>query len=500
MTSITAFVLRNTGLTFPVAAVSPQHLEQMKTDLMVVPNKHGGPVEVVEEYPVYNLFHAGGVAFMSVPRYYAEQCSPPRSTKPLIPVPPDQWTNRLAEGNDISVPFEGALRPVQQQAIDAYRAEIDARGGTGGGLFDLGCGEGKTAAAIYVATTVLRKKTLVIVHKEFLANQWTDRIRQFAPTARIGRLQGQTVDIDNRDFVICMLQSLTKLDKYPRSLFQSFGLTIVDEVHHISSKVFSRALYTVVTKHTLGLSATMERKDGTTEVFKWFLGRVVFTSNRDTSHQVEVHQVYYTCGDSEFNDTARNYRGEVQYSTMISKLCTFGPRTDFILGQLIQLLTAEPHRQVMVIAHNRNVLTYAYQWLTHRHPSITVGYYVGGMKEEALKATELCTVVLATYSMAAEALDIPTLSVLFMVSPKTDIVQTVGRILRIKRTDMRPLIYDFVDTHEFFRRQAATRRTFYRKQGYRLVSSFEEKDEEDTSATTATDSVCLIPLKKQKVK
>ena len=39
------------------------------------------------------------------------------------------------------------------------------------------------------------------------------------------------------------------------------GFTILDEVHHISSEVFSNALFKIVTKYMLGLSATLERKD-----------------------------------------------------------------------------------------------------------------------------------------------------------------------------------------------------------------------------------------------
>ena len=72
-----------------------------------------------------------------------------------------------------------------------------------------------------------------------------------------------------------MLQSLSMKD-YPREMFYEYGFTVVDECHHISAEVFSRAFFKVVTKHALGLSATMTRKDGLTKVLKWFLGDVVY--------------------------------------------------------------------------------------------------------------------------------------------------------------------------------------------------------------------------------
>jgi superfamily II DNA or RNA helicase len=98
----------------------------------------------------------------------------------------------------------------------------------------------------------------------------------------------------------------------------------------------------------------------------------------------------------------------------------------------------------------------------------TTGYYVGGMKQKDLQSTEEKQIVLATYAMAAEALDIKTLSTLVMVTPKTDIIQSVGRILRVKHEN--PIIVDIVDRHDVFQNQFRQRKTFYRKCNYRIVS------------------------------
>ena len=127
-------------------------------------------------------------------------------------------------------------------------------------------------------------------------NQWVERIQQFLPTARIGKIQGQVIDIEGKDIVLCMLQSLV-LKEYPSSLFDSFGFTILDEVHHISSETFSNALFKVVTKYMLGLSATMDRKDGTTKIFKMFLGDVIHKVERKDEYAVEVRAVTYKTND-----------------------------------------------------------------------------------------------------------------------------------------------------------------------------------------------------------
>jgi superfamily II DNA or RNA helicase len=268
------------------------------------------------------------------------------------------------------------------------------------------------------------------------------------------------------------------MKEYHPDTFNSFGLTIIDEVHHISSEVFSCALFKLVTRYTLGLSATMNRKDGTTKVFKMFLGEVVYKGKRDEEHKVVVRAIDYKANDEEFNEVKLDFRGNVQYSTMISKLCEYNRRSEFILKVLSDMLKENPNQQVMILAHNKNLLKYLHDAIDHRNIA-TVGYYVGGMKESSLKETECKKVVIATYAMAAEALDIKTLTTLIMATPKTDIEQSVGRILREKHSN--PIVVDIVDSHDLFKNQWRKRKTFYKKENYKIIYTTSVKYLPDTS-------------------
>lgn len=392
-----------------------------------------------------------------LPRFYGETMfGPPRAMK-------------LGEGEDIALTFAGELRPNQVPVVDTYLAAVSATEPFGGGgLLELECAYGKTVLSLFLIAA-LRKKTLVIVHKEFLMNQWIERIQQFLPCARVGKLQGTVAEIENNDIVIGMLQTLS-MKEIPAETFASFGFTIIDEVHHISSEVFSCALFRIVTKYMLGLSATMERKDGMTKIFKMFLGEVLFKGKRDDVHKVEVRGLTYMVKDDpEFNRVLVDARGNVKFSTMISKLCSYQPRSDFILRVLADMLLASrgasPPMQVMILAHNKSLLKYLHDSVTSRHMA-TVGYYIGGMKEADLKKSETCQVIIATYSMAAEALDIKTLNTLIMATPKTDIEQSVGRILRdVKST---PVILDIVDEHPPFQNQWKKRKAYYKMQKYTI--------------------------------
>ena len=469
------------GYTLIKSELSEEQIRHIQTDLTVKPMTQCAPGinTQIHTFPVYRE----SVNKYYVPRYYGENTfGAPKQIK-------------ISEGDNIDLTFAGELREPQKIVVKTYMDHVaNAKNGKeegGGGLLELPCAAGKTVISINIISR-LKKKTLVIVHKEFLGNQWIERINQFLPGARIGKIQGQIMDIENKDIVICMLQSLSMKD-YHANTFDSFGLTIIDEVHHISSEVFSRALFKLVTKYMLGLSATMNRKDGTTKVFKMFLGEVVYKGAREDEHDVVVRAIEYVSNDPEFSALVTDFRGNVQYSTMISKLCAYNRRSEFILRVLKDMLEENPTQQVMILAHNKNLLAYLYDAIKHRNIS-TVGYYIGGMKEHALKESEQKRVIIATYSMAAEALDIKTLTTLIMATPKTDIEQAVGRILREKHGS--PVVVDIIDEHSTFKNQWTKRKSFYKKQNYKIINASSETYDPDISTwkTTTKSKPCdLVP-------
>lgn len=418
----------------------------IRSDLNVRPYIPKSPIQP----PSYPVFRESGLKYY-LPRYYGLKHYGKADE------------NRLPPGDDINTAFVGDLRDYQLNIVDIYKKSAAS---VGGGLLEIPCGRGKTVIALKIISE-LKKKTLVIVHKGFLLNQWIERIGQFLPDARVGRIQGQIIDIEEKDIVIGMLQSLS-MKEYPDDMFNSFGLTIVDECHHISSEVFCRSLQRIMTAYTLGLSATMNRKDGLTKVFKMFLGDIVYSEERESTDEVLVKAIQYVVDDQEFNEMCYDYRGNPAYSTMISKLCAFNGRSEFILQVIEKELKVAPEQQIMILAHNKNLLTYLHDAIAHRKIAEgSVGYYVGGMKEADLKKSETCKIIVATYAMAAEALDIKTLTTLVLATPKTDIVQAVGRILRVKHK--RPMVVDIIDSHEVFLSQWQKRRKYYNENNYQIM-------------------------------
>jgi superfamily II DNA or RNA helicase len=419
----------------------------IKTNLSVKPYLPKSPVQPES----FSLYRESPQKFY-VPRYFG------------VDNFGDFCENKLSMGDNINLDFKGDLRPYQINIVNKYLNFVKD---SGGGLLDVDPGKGKTVMALYIISK-LKKKTLVIVHKSFLLNQWIERIQQFLPDARVGKIQGQVVDIDDKDIVIGMLQSLSQKE-YPDDMFNSFGLSIYDETHHLGAEVFSRCMIRTITNYTLGLSGTMQRKDGLTKVFKMFLGDIIHKEKTNTQeHSVIVKGIKYKSEDPEFNEMVYDYRGNLLYSTMLSKLCNFNRRSEFIISILINELNINPNQQIMILAHNKSLITYLYKAIEHKNIA-SVGYYIGGMKEEALKESECKKVIIATYAMASEGLDIKTLTTLIMASPKTDVCQSVGRILRTKHTN--PLVIDIIDSHDVFVKQWQKRRQYYIKQKYNIMTT-----------------------------
>ena len=439
------------GYTIPKSILSKDEYDFLKNDLFMKPFSLMKGLDINEPFPVYRESEKK----IYIPRFYGIK---------RYGLPDN---NDINPGTEINSNFVKSLRDYQENIISIYMDYVNKpicnnspfKGN--GAILQVPCGKGKTVCALNIISK-LSKKALVIVHKEFLLNQWIDRIKEFLPNAKVGKIQADVYDVEGKDIVIGMLQTLYS-KSFPYESFNEFGITIIDEVHRIGSEQFSKALLKCITPYMLGISATVDRKDKLTNLLYMFIGERIYKETDRSDDNVIVRSIHYSANDSDFNNVVYDYKGTPKYSVMISKICNFGPRSDFIVKITQDLISENENKQIMILAHNRSLLSYLYESISNKNFA-SVGYYVGGMKNEALIETESKQIVLATYAMAAEALDIKTLSTLIMATPKTDITQSVGRILRIK--DNNPIVVDIIDPHEPFEKQWLQRKRYYKKNNY----------------------------------
>jgi len=337
----------------------------------------------------------------------------------------------------------GSLR-VETHQIEAFESARDSIERDGGAIISLPCGYGKTRVALEVASH-FKTRTAILVHKEFLAEQWKEAIRKFCPGSTIGRVQGDVCDLE-KDFVIIMIQTLSQRP-WAKTLFDSIGLMIVDECHHICARVFSQCMFVMCPKYTLGLSATPERKDGLSQVMNWFLGPIVIAITRKSAH-VKVIPVPF---HGPFPNVTINRYGKISLPEMITDLTRIDERNNLILNTLENI---DKSRHILVLTDRREHVMLLKDMIGE-----DAGIYFGGMKQSDLDESARKRIILGTFSLAQEGLDIPSLDTAVFVTPKSDVIQAAGRVLR--KSGGEPLIYDIVDHWSVFHGMFYKRRKQY---------------------------------------
>jgi superfamily II DNA or RNA helicase len=428
--------------------------------------------------------------YIILPKYYGIQKYGLRETK--------------FDLNPININFLGQLRDYQ---IPICKKIYDHVLKFGGGLLSVPCGRGKTSMAIYIATQ-LKEKTLVIVHKSFLLDQWVLNIKKFT-NARVGVIRGPEIDIEDKDIVIGMIQSISIKD-YDEDIFKQFGFIVYDEAHHCASKVFSRSLMKIGGKYTLALSATPYRSDGLIKVMHWFLGETIYREKTRANNQVIAKVFHYSSENVLFSEKKFGYgkqRGKPNVIKMITNLTELNERTEHIVN-IINEIRKDPERKIIILSERVNHLKLMKSKLDKiLEDDIKLGkileneiktfYYIGANKRrEREEAEKNADIIFATYSMAKEGLDIERLNTIILSTSQKDVNQSVGRVMRkiLQDGDLRPMIIDFSDNLSAFISQTKKRKAFYKESKFiiedyylvnnNLANSDYEKDEKITYENT----------------
>jgi superfamily II DNA or RNA helicase len=459
-------VLTSKGYAIRKDRLTPQELQKVRTELTVAPKamKKGAPTG-----KPFAVYYESALRFYT-PRFWARGHF---GQEEAVTVPE-------GEALPASLIFKGKPFDYQEAIIQKF-VDADANG-----LICVPCGKGKTFMALCIAAR-LGKRFLVVVDKEFLLNQWKGEMEAFFPGLRIGILQGSKAETDptEYDVTICMIQSLVQ-KTYPESTFKSYGFTIWDECHHLGAANFSQALLKIQTRHMLGLSATPTRDDGLTKVFEWYLGPPVYwEKKREADETVQVRCLQFKLDKASYTDIPVDYKGEAVLARLLTQVIECKERNDWIVEQILDLMK-DPARRVLVLGERIKQLEVFEKDLLAVNPLLTIGYYIGGMKEEKREtAGREARVLLASYAMASEAMNIKSLNTVILASPRKKVEQSVGRILRERPSERKvaPLILDVVDSHGVYQGQWRKRRAFYKDCGYKIQVHTYATDEtsEDSS-------------------
>ena len=352
----------------------------------------------------------------------------------------------------------------QDKAVNAIkeRFSIPIEEGGGSGLLQLPCGAGKTVIICYVIGAILKRKSVVVVHTKQLATQWEERLREFLPGIRIGHVKGGLTQVNNCDVIIGMLQTLS-MKKLSPSLFDDVDCMFIDECHIANTQTFSNVLMKYDMNYIIGLSATPNRKDKLERVIHCHLGDIIYSAERESVH-VEVDVVY--TNTSEYKEI-RNKKNKVDQVSMVTMLVSDDRRNKLIA----QIAVENMNDKVLLLSDRREHLSNLHHIIMGMGVDAeSFGIYRGGMKKEELTKSEKCDIILGTYSIASIGLDIKGLNVLILATPRSEVTQSSGRILRDK-TGITKRIIDITDKFSVFSGQYQKRLRCYRKQKFIIKAS-----------------------------
>tara|TARA_B110001450_G_scaffold254547_1_gene280135 strand:+ start:564 stop:1862 length:1299 start_codon:yes stop_codon:yes gene_type:complete len=412
----------------------------LKKELTVTPFTPGDYAPV--NYVMYKLTNK----FMYIPRYFSSEGE-------LV----------LNHVHSVDIPINASPREYQKVAIEAIYSELLENGSCIASLYT---GWGKTFASLYISH-LLGVKTIILVNKESLMEQWKEQIEKFLGVSP-GIVRGKIVDT-TKSVCIGMIQSISMKD-YPEEVFKDFSFAVYDETHHYCSKVFSSVFYKIGAKYNLGLTATLKRADRLEYTLGWFLGKVAVNIQL-LIIEPEIH--VYNFSDFSEDTIKFSPNGKVNSPASITSITQIEARNTFILKLIKECYTS--NRKILVLSDRKAHCDLLYKALT----SYSVGLYYGGMKTENLKKSNECRIIIATYQMASEGYDNPGLDTLILASPKGNVEQAVGRILRRKNENL-PIVIDINDTISVFNNWHRKRLSLYKSKKFKIGYKTENTDISET--------------------
>ena len=315
---------------------------------------------------------------------------------------------------------------------------------------------GKTFTGLAIAGK-LGQKTLVVTHTVPLRNQWAKEVEKvygFKP----GIIGSGQFDLDS-PIVIGNTQTLYRNIEKIR---KEFGTIILDEMHHVSSPTFSKILDTNYCRYKIGLSGTIERKDGKHVVFRDYFGNTLFKPPKENYMTPTIHLV---ASEIRFMDGAK-----IPWANRVTKLSN-DEEYRHTVSMLAAAYAARGHK-VLVVSDRVAFLKACTELSGDK--AICVTGEVAHEDRETLVDQILygdANILYGTQAIFSEGISVDTLSCLILATPVNNeplLTQLVGRVIRKKEGKISPVIIDIHLKGNTARKQASNRVGFYMKQGWEM--------------------------------
>lgn len=318
-------------------------------------------------------------------------------------------------------------------------------------------GWGKTFCALHIARK-LGQKTLIVCHNTMLRDQWADEVEKLygMPVGIIG--SGQ-FDIDH-SIVIGNIQTLTKVTA---QISKEFGTVIVDEAHHCPASTFTTFIDGMYARYKIGLSGTMQRKDGKHILFKDFFGPKLYQPPQSNTLTPRVQIVKTGIALAQ---------GEPWVKKM--NILLYDPDYQQIIANIAHLQIQKGHK-VLIIADRVEFLQNVGELIGKECVCITGGTTYEErveLKRQIEEGEKSC--IAGSRQIFSEGISVNILSCVILAGPIANdslLEQIVGRIQRMHPGKLDPLVIDMNFSGPSDRKQNKDRQAFYARKGWEVVGA-----------------------------
>jgi len=315
---------------------------------------------------------------------------------------------------------------------------------------------GKTFTALAIASK-LKQKTLIVVHTLALRKQWEDEV--------VKCFNIQPGVIGSGKFNIeppIVVSNVQTLGKKISEISKMFGTIILDEMHHVSAPTFSNIIDKSFARYKIGLSGTLQRKDGKHILFNDYFG---FDVHQPKKENYMTPRVMLVKSEFRFPDAAK-----MPWAKRVNVIAYDKEYQKFI-AQLASVYAAKGHK-VLVVSDRVQFLKGCAELTGDNSTCITGELSTDDRQTEIKKIREgSLDILYGSQAIFSEGISVNELSCLILGTPLNNeplLIQLIGRVIRKCEDKLQPLIIDVNLKGKTATNQARARMGVYINQGYQI--------------------------------
>ena len=360
------------------------------------------------------------------------------------------------------------------------------------GILKAPCSSGKTYMGHCIAAS-LGRKTLWLTHKKDLLDQAYETGKKFfgGDDSRIAKTVNGKLKI-GETITYATVQTLSKMISMKNTeLLTAWDCIITDECHHLCTKgmadMMSKIVNGIKATYKFGLSATPETHDGYFRTILTNTGNIVYEIQKEELEEIGAVMpvsIIRVNSSWDYPDEAFKSDGTLDWycavdwlikdqkrNKLIANIASKGESTLILAKQVEHLIRIANELPDEVMGKVCVVTTQDLRKKVKEgvHYALSMNNREIALKK--MRSGEF-TIMLSTYSLAQEGLDIPILKNVIMAFPAVDdniITQVLGRVARTHNEKEEAICYDIVDKPGYFRKKFSARKRLYKKLNYKIM-------------------------------